>query len=122
MRFSAAVRHCFDNYATFKGRASRAEFWYFILFTFMCNLAALMLDSVIGMGLFSLIVLLALIIPSWAVAVRRLHDSDLSGWWILLAIIPGIGWIFMVYFGLRPSTESMNRFGPAPFIDVDVVL
>lgn len=122
MRFPVAIRHCLENYATFNGRAGRSEFWNFVLFVFLCNLGALTLDAVIGMGLISFFVVLALFVPSWAVTVRRLHDSDLSGWWVLLGLIPGIGWIFIIYFGLRPGTASLNRFGPTPFIDAETVL
>ena len=100
MSFADAVRSVFSKYATFSGRARRSEFWYFVLFTFLVGIVTGIVDSILGTdydgtsgGLVNTLGSLALLLPSVAVAVRRLHDIDRSGWWILLGIIPIIGWI-----------------------------
>lgn len=122
MGFQEAVRKCFSDYATFAGRAPRAEFWWFMLFLFLGNLAFAIIDgilfgtaadgepiSVLG-GLFSLAVLL----PSIAVGVRRLHDLGRSGWWYLLILVPVIGVLVLIFFFVQTGTEGDNRFGPDP--------
>ena len=85
---------CWKKYADFSGRARRQEFWMFVLFNCLASVALGVVDGILGTkgglgGLFSL----AVLIPSLAVSVRRLHDTDRSGWWILVNIIPLIGWI-----------------------------
>ncbi|WP_151719147.1 DUF805 domain-containing protein [Gemmobacter serpentinus] len=143
MGFTEAVETCLKRkYATFSGRAARSEYWWFILFNYIVMLviggiAALIvtatLDSTTGapsvigylfMGI-AAIVILALFIPSIAVAVRRLHDRNLSGWWylglVLVSLIPIIGSIvslvgsiaMLVIFCLR-GTPGDNKYGPDP--------
>lgn len=109
MGLNEAVRSCFQKYAVFSGRATRSEFWFFYLFLILISIilgffnaiAPEGLVTVIGMlsGLFSLITLL----PSLAVSVRRLHDIDRSGWWLLIWFVPIIGWIILLIFFLTPS-------------------
>ena len=88
---------CLKNYANFTGRARRKEFWFFTLVQFIILIIAQIIDSVIGTEfvLYALIVL-ALLIPSLAVSVRRLHDLSKSGWWYLIALIPLIGAIILI--------------------------
>jgi uncharacterized membrane protein YhaH (DUF805 family) len=109
MTFVEAIKTCFSKYADFNGRASRSEFWWWVLFVFLASAAMSMISPMLS-GLFSLGVLL----PNIAVGARRLHDTDRSGWLQLLVIIPLIGWILMIYWCVQEAKEP-NRFGtPAP--------
>ena len=108
MGFTDAVRSCLQKYATFHGRATRPEFWWFVLFTVLVSIVASMLGEVVN-GLASL----ALLLPSIAVGARRLHDIGKTGWLQLLWIIPVVGWIVLIYWAVQPS-EGDNRFGAAP--------
>ena len=104
MTFFESIQTCFKKYATFAGRASRSEFWWWILFTFLAS-AALGIFSDKLSALFSLVVLL----PTVAVATRRLHDVDKGGWWQLIGLIPIIGWIVMIVWCAQAGTGP-NRF------------
>ncbi|AOI81142.1 MULTISPECIES: DUF805 domain-containing protein [Burkholderia] len=122
MNFSEAVRSVLNKYATFEGRARRAEYWYFALLTCVLSIVA----QVVGAaghdaGLITLLLLvvlglisLALIIPSIAVSVRRLHDTGRSGWFLLLALIPIVGGILLLVWMCSRGTEGPNRFGADP--------
>ncbi|GAA1764412.1 DUF805 domain-containing protein [Nocardioides hankookensis] len=120
MSFGDSVRTCLQKYATFSGRASRSEFWWFVVFNAVVATAALVLDSALGLtwsdqvGPISLVVRLALLLPLLAVGARRLHDADLSGWWLLLALIPLLGVIGLLFMWIRHGSAGDNRFGPAP--------
>jgi uncharacterized membrane protein YhaH (DUF805 family) len=105
MTFFESIKTCFSKYADFNGRASRSEFWWWALFVFLAS-AATGVVSHIASALFSLAVLL----PYIAVATRRLHDTDRSGWLQLVALIPIIGWIVMIYWCVQPGKDP-NRFG-----------
>lgn len=107
MTFVDAIKSGFTNYLNFEGRASRSEFWWWVLFVFLATLVTTLVHHLLG-NLFSLAVLL----PGLAVTARRLHDIDRSGWWQLVGIIPVIGWLVMVYWCLQPAREP-NRFGTA---------
>lgn len=103
------------NYAEFSGRASRPEFWWFFLFQFiiLVVLAALAMRS----DLFSIVYLLyavGTLIPYIAVCVRRLHDTDKSGWLVLIALIPLVGGIILLVLLALPGNSDSNRFGPPP--------
>jgi len=115
MGFRQAISTCFSKYADFHGRAARLEYWWFALFNALVSIVASIVDKdVIGVPVVQAIVALALIVPTVAVAVRRLHDTNRSGWWLLIAVIPLIGGVaLLVWFCLR-GTEGDNRFGPAP--------
>jgi uncharacterized membrane protein YhaH (DUF805 family) len=109
------------KYATFEGRARRKEYWFFTLFNLLAVVALTFVDMAIGtfneqaeIGLFGGVYLLAVLIPSLAVTVRRLHDTDRSGWWILLNLIPVIGSIVLMVFAVLDSQPGGNRFGPNP--------
>ena len=100
------------KYAVFSGRARRKEYWYFVLFNFLISLGLGLIDSVLGltlensgMGLLGGLYSLAVLIPGIAVAVRRLHDTGRSGWWLLLSLIPFVGVIILIVF-LASGTES----------------
>lgn len=109
------------KYATFEGRARRKEYWFFILFNVLAVVVLGIIDVVLGtsskeagLGLLSGIYLLAVLLPALAVTVRRLHDTDRSGWWILIEFIPLIGGLVLLIFTLLDSTPGSNRFGPSP--------
>lgn len=117
--FMGAVKTCLSKYATFEGRARRPEFWWFALFTFAGSMVASFLDVAIfgaasDAGLLSAVFSLAMLIPSIAVGVRRLHDTDRVGWWYLMVFIPLIGFIVLLIFFIQRGTEGPNRFGPEP--------
>ena len=84
MGFVPAVSSAFRQYAKFSGRACRSEFWWFSLFETVLIVVAALADSALNTPVFTVVVLLALLLPSLAVAVRRLHDTGRSGWWYLI--------------------------------------
>ena len=109
MDFKQAVIRCLrDKYADFGGRASRPEFWWFALATF---LASLVLDM-LHLGILGMLVNLAVLVPSLAVGARRLHDIGKSGWWQLLSLTV-IGVIVLIYWFVQPSTGP-NEYGEGP--------
>ena len=123
MGFVDAIRTCFANYATFSGRASRPEYWWFYLFCFLVAMVGVMLDLMMGnydpqdpasVPWLTVLISLPLILPSLAAMVRRLHDTDKSGWWYFIAFVPVIGAIILVIFLVLPGTDGENRFGPKP--------
>ena len=105
---------CWKKYAEFSGRARRQEYWMFFLFNFLAGVALGIVDVVLGTGALSGLYNLAIIIPSLAVGARRLHDTDRSGWWQLIALIPLIGAIILLVFFCLDSKPGENRFGPNP--------
>ncbi len=118
MDFQTAIKTCFSKYADFNGRAMRSEYWYFVLFLILANIAANVLDFVLFGGgdvaLIAPIWSLAVLLPSLAAGARRLHDIDKSGWWLLLGLIPILGALVLIYFFAQPSQQGDNRFGPQP--------
>lgn len=114
--FGDAVRALWGNYANFEGRSNRPEFWYAILFMFLVGLAAGLVDlAAVGENAVfqpaSTLVTLAFLIPSISVAVRRLHDTDRTGWLYLLILLPLIGAIVLIVFWCQRGTPGPNRFG-----------
>lgn len=116
MDFKTAVRTCFKKYATFDGRATRSEFWWFILFVFLVQAATNILDAMLfGTGgltgqPISFIVSLVLMLPVIAVGARRLHDIGRSAWWLLLALLLIIGTLVLLYWHLQPSQDESNIY------------
>jgi len=109
------------QYATFEGRARRKEYWFFFLFWFLAFVALAVVDGItgsynkdVGFGLLGGLYMLATILPSLAVTVRRLHDTDRRGWWILINLIPLVGGIVLLVFTVQDSQPGTNRFGPNP--------
>lgn len=104
------------KYAQFEGRATRREFWSFVLVNAIVGIIISIVDSIIGLhdNSFNLNSLysLAVFIPSLALAVRRLHDIGKSGWWELLVLIPIIGWIVLLIFAIMESQPGANQYGP----------
>lgn len=109
------------NYATFSGRARRKEYWMFFLFNVLISLGLGVLDIVAGTysveyetGFFSALYSLLVLIPSIAVSVRRLHDTNRSGWWVVISLIPIIGVLVLFVFTCLDSQPGTNRFGANP--------
>ena len=111
------------KYADFSGRARRAEYWWFYLLMIVGYVVATILDSLVGLevfgpyGILTCIFGLAMIVPSLAAGVRRLHDTDRSGWWLLIGLIPLIGAIVILVFLVSQGTQGDNRFGADPAAD-----
>jgi uncharacterized membrane protein YhaH (DUF805 family) len=102
------------NYVSVDGRARRREYWMFFLIYIGIVIAATILDSIIGMGLISSLVALVHVLPSICVGVRRLHDINRSGWWLLVALVPFIGWIIALYWAVKEGDTGSNNFGDDP--------
>jgi uncharacterized membrane protein YhaH (DUF805 family) len=109
------------KYATFEGRARRSEYWYYMLFYFLAFVVFAIVDGLTGtldeeagIGLLSGLFVLATLIPTIAVLVRRLHDTDRSGWWALLNLVPLVGGLVLLVFTVLDSQPGENRFGPNP--------
>ena len=117
MEFPQAVKTCLqEKYVKFSGRASRSEFWYFYLFSVILGLfanAGMYLSQSAGLFLSS-VIYLAIYLPIMEATVRRLHDIDKSGWYILIGLIPILGWIYMIVILSRKGTNGSNRFGEQP--------
>lgn len=111
------------KYAVFSGRSSRSEYWFFTLFNTIIIFVLCFVDVSTGTyngnyGLLSGAYLLAILIPSIAVSVRRLHDINKSGWMILINLIPFIGWIWNFILMVTDSTSGENKYGPNPKVKI----
>jgi uncharacterized membrane protein YhaH (DUF805 family) len=123
MGFGQAVATCIAKYATFRGRAHRPEYWWWMLFVMLYGIGvwivAAILWAILGAGIAIIVALLAFvatIVPSIAVAVRRLHDVDREGGWFLIQFVPIIGPYWFLYFMVQPGTvrdpsPGPNRYG-----------
>lgn len=129
MDIATSIKTCFSKYVTFSGRASRSEFWWFALFVFAANIVLSIVDSVLfgtvttGPGSFeaqtntpilSGLFGLAILLPYISVMVRRLHDTDRSGWWYWIILVPLIGFILLIVWWASKGTNGDNRFGHDP--------
>jgi uncharacterized membrane protein YhaH (DUF805 family) len=117
MNFTQAISSGFQNYVNFTGRAARSEYWFWTLFTVLVSIAAGLIDLALFRSFdfspLSTIVSLGTLLPSLAVGVRRLHDLDRTGWWLLLVITVIGAIVLLVWFCMR-GTAAPNRFGPDP--------
>jgi uncharacterized membrane protein YhaH (DUF805 family) len=98
MNFQQSIKLCFSKYADFNGRASRPEYWWFALFIFLASAVLSMVSNVLP-GIFAI----ATLLPSLAVAARRLHDTERSGWWLLIGLVPVVGFIVLIVFLAQKS-------------------
>lgn len=131
--FGQSIKTCFGKYVSFEGRARRSEFWWFYLFVVIVSLITQLVDQVIGLwiyrfsfdqngevvqaggfGILSTIWFLVILLPMLSVMVRRLHDTDRSGWWWWLNLLCCIGPIVLLVFYILPGTQGANRFGSDP--------
>lgn len=117
MNFQEAIQSGFRNYVTFSGRAPRSEFWYWVLFEVLVSIVASILDVAIfplnDISPLNAIASLLLFLPSLAVSIRRLHDIDRTGWWVLISLTV-IGIVLLIIWNCLRGTIGPNRFGPDP--------
>ncbi len=110
----------FNKYAQFNGRARRSELWYFVLFNTIISWVFKFIDSFSGLtfsadiGILGLVYSIAVLIPGIAVTIRRLHDTNNSGWMYLLIFLPIIGWIWLLVLLVKDSEPGENQYGPNP--------
>jgi len=113
----------FKKYAVFTGRSQRAEYWFFLLFNVIFTIILTLIDIAINnvtarfdgnFGILSLLYLVIIFVPSIAVSIRRLHDTDHSGWWILVYLIPILGPVIFIFFALQDSDREKNQYGINP--------
>ena len=102
------------NYVGFQGRARRAEYWQYFLVNFIITVVLEVLAAAISFPALVYIFEVAVLLPSLAVGVRRLHDTDRTGWWILIALIPIVGWIVFLVFACSEGTRGPNKYGADP--------
>ncbi|MBZ4021192.1 hypothetical protein CKO11_01775 [Rhodobacter sp. TJ_12] len=131
MNLITSVKTCFRKYATFRGRAPRSEFWWFVLFFMLGSIVLATIETaLLGIGDVSHVrggyewhsnggplsglFALGMLLPMLAVTVRRLHDVGKSGWFILIGLIPLIGSLVLLYFYVQPSQQGSNSFGASP--------
>ena len=129
--FGEAIMRGFANYCKFTGRASRSEYWWFNLFTFMIAFALEILAAIFAgahqytnsmfsamfSGFFGVVIMLfglAVLLPSFGLLFRRLHDTGRSGWWCLIGLIPYVGSIILIIFCCQKSQPFDNNYGPEP--------
>jgi uncharacterized membrane protein YhaH (DUF805 family) len=123
MTFAEAVNSVLSKYATFTGRATRAEFWRWVVVFVLITIVTRMIDGALFASSIqesfyvrdtwqplTSITILALLLPNMALAVRRLHDIGRSGWWLLLMLIPLIGPLVLLYWYVQPSEDGANQF------------
>jgi uncharacterized membrane protein YhaH (DUF805 family) len=115
MGFSEAISTVLGKYADFTGRARRSEYWFWALALGIVYLVFVILASIAdAFWVIGLLVDLALLVPTLAVGVRRLHDTDRSGWWLLIGLVPFVGSIVLLVFFVMEGTPGDNRYGPNP--------
>ncbi len=131
MTFSESIKTCLSKFVTWQGRASRSEYWFFFLFVFICYAAGAVLDNLLGTsfkfmnpatgveqslgyGYITLLAMLAMVLPHLSAMVRRLHDTNRSGWWYWIVLIPLIGTIILIVWFCGRGTVGNNNYGSDP--------
>lgn len=127
MNFVEAIKSGYQNYVNFSGRSSRSAFWWWVLFQIIVSGVIMavegggssqttdgMMSASYNAGPIGIIWSLANLLPGIAVGVRRMHDIDKSGWWLLIALIPLVGWIILIVWYATKGTGGANRFGADP--------
>ncbi len=116
MSFTQAISTCLSKYVDFQGRAVRSEYWWWTLFYVLISIVGNVCTRIGGLffdliGIACGLLSLAILLPTIAVGVRRLHDLDKSGWWLFLGLIPLVGGIILLVWNCTPGTRGPNRFG-----------
>ncbi len=108
----AVTNHYFD----FNGRTRRTAFWYFVLVYVIIAIVLGIIQTILHFTtpILTSLLALALLLPNLGIAARRLHDTDRSGWWLLLWLIPLVGWIILIVWYCLPGTTGSNQYGPDP--------
>lgn len=102
-----------NNYANFNGRISRRQYWMFALYSFVISIVFNIAIAILPfLAILSLIYSLALLVPSFSLIIRRLHDVNLSGWFLLVAIVPVLGALALLFLLCMPGDKGDNKFGP----------
>ncbi len=118
MSFQEAISSGLSRYIDFNTRSSRSEYWFWVLFVILLSIVAGVIDNLLfGSSILGTLVTLGLLVPGIAVGVRRLHDIDRSGWWYLIALIPLIGALVLIYWFVQPGTPGSNEYGDNPLGD-----
>ncbi|KQV91798.1 DUF805 domain-containing protein [Rhizobacter sp. Root1221] len=104
MNFQESIQVCFKKYADFTGRATRPEYWWFVLFLVIGSLVTTGISEFLG-GIFAV----ATLVPSLAAGARRLHDTNRTGWWQLIGLIPMVGWIVLIVLLAQPGQSSTSN-------------
>ncbi len=119
--FGNSVKICWGKYADISGRAPRAEYWYWSLFVLLLTLGVGFISGVMEVAanspapkILQFLLEIALFLPGLTVQVRRLHDLDKSGWWLLLAFVPVVGWIILLIWWCSRGTNGPNQYWPDP--------
>lgn len=115
------------KYIEFNGRARRKEYWFFVLFNLLIVIGLSVIEGILGLGdsigggygPLTALYTLAILLPGLGVTVRRLHDSEKSGWFVLLALVPFIGGLILLVLMALPGTSGDNRYGPDPLNQPD---
>lgn len=117
----AVQRALVANYCNFNGRSSRSEYWWYTLFAFILNFVVTLLlhSSPNALNVVSSIIGLALLLPGLGLSVRRLHDIGRSGWWVLINLVPIVGWIIFIVWMCQASQPTPNMYGPIPNCEND---
>jgi len=114
--FVEAIKKGFKGYVVWNARSTRSEYWWWVLFSLIVGIVAAVIDAIVfgtdatGLGLLSIIANIALFLPGLSLIVRRLHDTDRSGWWIWISLVPFVGVIVLIIFMLLPSKMGPSRW------------
>lgn len=120
MDMKTAVTTCLSKYATFSGRALRSEYWWWALFVLVCSFVITFVETIINLSadgevpILTTVFNLAIILPGISVLVRRLHDTNHSGWWYWIILVPFAGVLILLYFLIIKGTDGPNDFGDDP--------
>ena len=114
MTFVEAVKACLSKYADFSGRARRSEYWYWVLYVIAVDIVTTVLDKAIGTSFLYYLGAVALLVPSIAVGVRRMHDLGKSGWYLLIGLIPLVGWVIVIVWAATEGQPETNAYGDSP--------
>lgn len=113
--FTDSVKLGFKGYFQFGGRATRAEYWWWCLFWVIVIFIATLIAGVFsGFGIFIPLFFIGTVIPYWALLIRRLHDTNKTGWWVLTMFIPFVGSLIHLFICSQPSHKGPNKYGPDP--------
>ena len=108
-------KKCLNQYADFNGRARRTEYWMFFLFNWIIGTVLGLVISILNLPDFiNYIYSIFILVPTLAVGARRLHDIGKSGWWLLISLIPVIGWILLLIFFVKDGQQGVNQWGSNP--------
>lgn len=102
------------HYADFEGRARRTEYWMFVLVNVIIAIVIALIGRIIHLPVISTLYSLAVLVPGIAVGARRLHDTDRTAWWLLISLVPLIGWIWIIILLAIPGDQGPNQYGPDP--------